>query len=89
MRDGGVTVSQSYTVHKLTLKLHHPDAAEMARVRLELDRGATKKDTAVAHHVGTPSRLTRLLKKHFGPDEGKGRGEALAAALGGGDDGEK
>lgn len=49
------------------LKLHHPDAAELAAIRVELATGMTKKAVAAAHDIGTVQRLNRLLEKSIPP----------------------
>ncbi len=60
---GEVRQYSNSVVRYRVLKLHHPDADELAEIRAELAAGATKTATCRRHCVGSVPRLNRLLAK--------------------------
>ena len=65
-KTGLMTGGKCVTSYQYTCKLHHPDAAEIELMRVELSTGMTQKAVAAAHGMDR-QRLLRVLKKAAPP----------------------
>ena len=62
-KDGGITYSESYSLHQYTLKRHYHDAEEVALIRAELAKGRPKRVVAAEFGIKSYPRLKGLLQR--------------------------